>query len=152
MFVKSNIVVKLLDCMLALLVSDTQPLTKSTLIEALDEAGFVKKDDINDLEKSLKGYVNSTSNDLEKSLKGYVNSTVREASDAILKGMDVMFTSQSKKIDNLEIKIDDVETRLLTEIHHVKDEVRGLKADLSMKADRQELAELRKKIAAEQTN
>ena len=73
-----------------------------------------------------------------------------EAVDALLKGMDNLFDRFKEELNS---KVNSLEERLRGEIHgvkielsHVRDEVKGLKADLSITPSRRELEILKKKV------
>lgn len=62
-----------------------------------------------------------------------------EAVRAILGGIDNMFTEQDKRFDGLEAKVDQVKSEL-------KDEIEGLKAELSDTPSRRDMDKLKEKV------
>lgn len=101
--------------------ADSKPVTKSELIAALKEAGIATKEDVRDIvhEELTEFHASMTAPKLEE-LRG---------------DMKIGFRHVKSRLDKLEL-----ETR------HVKDEIKGLKADLSDTPSRKQLEELRRRV------
>jgi hypothetical protein len=104
--------------------SDEKPLTRSELIAVLEEVGVATKEDV------------------EKA----VYKTVSEATDAIIRGLDAMDESVRTEIkassDTLDTRLKGIEI----ELRGLKNDIEGLHAELSDKAPRKELNELKTRV------
>ena len=101
--------------------ADEKPVTKSDLVSALKEAGIATKEDVRDIvhEELTEFHASMTAPKLEE-LRG---------------DMKIGFRHVKSRLDKLEL-----ETR------HVKDEIKGLKADLSNTPSREQFEKLKAKV------
>ena len=65
-----------------------------------------------------------------------------EAVEAILNGMELMFSKQDKRFDKLEANVREIKV----ELSGVKDSVNGLKAEFADTPSRREFQELKSKV------
>ena len=103
---------------------DEKPLTKSELIAVLEEVGVATKKDV------------------EKA----VFQTVTEATMAITDGMDGIIKDLRAEIKASADSTGSRLKRIEIELHGLKDDIGGLHAELSDKASRKELSQLRARM------
>lgn len=90
----------------------------------------------------------ATKKDLQQTATA-ISQNINEAVDAILSGMDEMFTKQNKKIDDLTAhakKTDETLQWIKAEISFIKSELRDLNTEFSKTASKQELEILKSRI------
>lgn len=90
----------------------------------------------------------ATKKDLQQTATA-IRKDINEAVDAILSGIDEMFTKQNKKIDVLTIhakKTDETLQWIKAEISFIKSELRDLNVEFSKTASKQELETLKSRI------
>lgn len=118
-------------CYAGAVMPEEKPLTKTTFVAALKEAGVVTQKDLQKQEKRLR-----------KDMRSIANEVVGDAADKILQGMDQLFAEQNERLARMDERLAKVEVGL----SHVRDEVKGLKADLSLMVSRKEFNELKEKV------
>jgi hypothetical protein len=87
-------------------------------------------------------------NDNQPATKNEVREIVMDASEAILKGIERILESYPSR-DEMAARLDRIESRLDrvdTTLSHVRDEIKGLKADLSVTIRRPEFEELKERV------
>lgn len=90
----------------------------------------------------------ATKKDLQQTATA-IRKDINEAVDAILSGIDEMFTKQNKKIDALTVhakKTDETLQWIKAEISFIKSELRDLNVEFSKTASKQELETLKSRI------
>jgi len=76
--------------------------------------------------------------------KNSFHQSILEASDAILKGVEKMFDQQNLNLNSKFSDIDRNLRQLKTEISFVKDDVKGIKSDLSTTPSRSEFEDFKR--------
>ncbi len=130
-----------------------KPLTINNLVTALKKAGFTTKNDLkqfttkDDLKRfatkdDLKEF--ATKEDLKNfATKDDITKTTMEATDAILDGVQTMFDEHKQEINK---RFEQIDEKLTTEIHTVKDDINGLKGELAITPARNEFDNLRGRV------
>ncbi len=102
---------------------EEKPLTETSLVAALKEAGVVTQKDLQKQEKRLR-----------KDMRSIANEVVSDAADKILQGIEKLLENYATKED------------LKREISWVRGDIDGLKSDLSLSVSRKEFNELKEKV------
>jgi len=83
----------------------------------------------------------------KKDPKAFVtNETLDEAVDTILKGMDNMFENQNKYLNKRFNGVDKRLDKVEAELTYVKDDIKGLTADIAILPSRKEFNQLESKV------
>ncbi len=143
-----------------------KPLTKSSLISVLKEVGVATKDDVREIvgeeivsrgvatkddvreivgeeivsrglatESGVQRIVAREISSRKVATKGDVQEMIEQATDAVLEGVNRMFLGQNERLAKIE-----------ADVSFIKQDVRGLKADLSNTVSRREFDVLKRKV------
>ncbi len=118
--------------------ADEKPLTIPALIAAMKEAGFAT---VADVERIADQQFTSRN----VATQEYFTKVVLDASEAIIKGQDAIYTKlaeHDKRLNQIDMRLEKLEVGQ----SHINDELQGLKADLSDTPSRTEHNRLKERI------
>lgn len=117
--------------------ADEKPLTIPGLIAALKEAGFATKGDLDEKLEALRKRIDS--DQFEARTEFFVKMTKPEIKK-VRKAMQEGVSQIDKRLERLE-----------SEVHWIKDDIKGLESDLSLAPTRARVSELEERVDALET-